>query len=284
MDELLSSSNTEFLMECHSGLSAIIAERAGFKGLWASGLSISAMHGYRDNNELSWSHVLNTIDFITDSVQIPLLVDGDTGYGDFNNVNKFVKRLVKVGAAGICLEDKLFPKSNSFAEIDNSLIDKNVFAGKICAAKDGANSDDFTVVARCESFISGLDLNDALTRCELYRRAGADAILIHSKMNTAIEVLSFAKEWGNRCPLIIVPTTYASTNTEVFQQNKISMVIWANHLLRASVKSMQNVAEKIYANSSVSCIENEIASINDIFEIQNMNELYEMTEKYSNFK
>src|SRR5687768_10698859 len=111
---LLHSPHLEFLMEAHHGLSARIVEEAGFKGIWASGLSISAALGVRDSNEASWTQVLEVLEFMADATTIPILVDGDTGYGNFNNMRRAVQKLIQRGIGGICIEDKLFPKTNSF--------------------------------------------------------------------------------------------------------------------------------------------------------------------------
>ncbi|HVK58464.1 MAG TPA: isocitrate lyase/phosphoenolpyruvate mutase family protein, partial [Candidatus Kapabacteria bacterium] len=134
---LLESTRTEFLMEAHNGLSARIVEEAGFKGIWASGLSISAAMGVRDNNEASWTQVLETVEFMSDAVSIPILLDGDTGFGNFNNVRRLVRKLEQRGIAAVCIEDKLFPKTNSFINGEKQpLADMEEFAGKIKAVKD----------------------------------------------------------------------------------------------------------------------------------------------------
>src|SRR4051794_32353842 len=114
--ELLSSSQPTAIIEAHNGLSALLAQRAGAKGVWASGLSISSALGVRDCNEASWTQMLEVVEFIVDAIDIPVLVDGDSGYGNFNNFRRLVRKLEQIGAAGVCIEDKLFPKSNSFFE------------------------------------------------------------------------------------------------------------------------------------------------------------------------
>lgn len=113
---MLESTSLEYLMEAHSGLSARIVQDAGFKGIWASGLSISAQMGVRDSNEASWTQVLETVEFMSDNSQIPILIDADTGYGNFNNARRLVRKLEQRGIAGACIEDKLFPKTNSLLE------------------------------------------------------------------------------------------------------------------------------------------------------------------------
>src|SRR5438270_9828583 len=152
---LLQSKHLEFLMEAHNALSARIVEETGFKGIWGSGLSMSAAMGVRDNNEASWTQVLEVLEFMSDATTIPILLDGDTGYGNFNNMRRLVKKLEQRDIAGVCIEDKLFPKTNSFVGEAQPLADMEEFCGKIAAAKDTHADDDFVVVARLEGFISG---------------------------------------------------------------------------------------------------------------------------------
>jgi len=278
---MLKSGDLEFIMEAHNGLSAKIVQEAGFKGIWGSGLSISAALGVRDNNEASWTQVLEVIEFMSDATSIPLLLDADTGYGNFNNVRRLVKKLEQRSIAAMCIEDKIFPKTNSFISGETQkLAEIDEFAGKIKAAKDTQQDPDFCVVARVEALIAGFGLAEALKRAEAYYNAGADAILMHSKKSNADEIFAFMKEWKDKCPVVIVPTMYYNTPTQSFSDAKISLVIWANHLLRSSLTAMQKTAETIYKEKSLLSIEGEIASVQDIFRIQNAAELKEAEKKY----
>lgn len=278
---MLQSDRLEFLMEAHDGISAKIVEEAGFGGIWASGLCISAALGVRDNNEASWTQVLEVVEFMSDATTIPIMLDADTGYGNFNNVRRLVRKLEQRGVAAMCIEDKLFPKTNSFIDSEQQpLADVEEFVGKIKAAKDTQQDPDFCVVARVEAFIAGWGLEEALRRAEAYYRAGADAILIHSKIPTADQVLAFMREWGDTCPVVIVPTMYYKTPTHVFEEAGISMVIWANHLLRAAVRAMQEVATLIYEQRSLVEAEERIAPLQEIFRLQNVAELKAAEKRY----
>ena len=183
-------------MEAHNGLSAKIVEEAGFRGIWASGLTISASLGLRDSNEASWTQVLDVLEFMADATTLPILVDGDTGYGNFNNVRRLVRKLGERGIAGVCIEDKLFPKTNSFIGEAQPLADIDEFCGRIKAGKDSQTDDDFVLVARVEALISGRGMDEALRRAEAYHAAGADAILIHSKKSTANEIFELHRALG----------------------------------------------------------------------------------------
>ncbi len=278
---LLYSDQIEFLMEAHSGLSARIVEEAGFKGIWGSGLAISAAMAVRDSNELSWTQVLEAVEFMSDATSIPILLDGDTGYGNFNNVRRLVRKLEQHSVAAVCIEDKIFPKCNSFINsAEQPLADVEEFAGKLKAAKDTQQDPDFCVVARTEAFVVGHGLNEALRRAEVYHQAGADAILVHSKMSTPDEILAFMKEWRTTCPVVIVPTTYYSTPVKVFADAGVRLVIWANHLLRSSIAAMQRTAARLYPEQSLSGIEREIVSVREIFRLQNDAELRAAEQRY----
>ncbi|MEO8356038.1 MAG: phosphoenolpyruvate mutase [Chloroflexota bacterium] len=281
LKQMLQSDQLEVIMEAHDGLSAKIVEQAGFKGIWGSGLTISASMGVRDNNEASWTQVLEVMEFMSDATTIPILLDADTGYGNFNNVRRLVRKLEQRNVAGMCIEDKLFPKTNSFINSEQQpLADIEEFAGKIKAAKDTQQDPDFCVVARVESLIAGWELDEALKRAEAYSLAGADAILMHSKLKTADQILEFMREWQNRCPVVIVPTTYYNTPTSVYEQAGISLVIWANHLLRSSIKAMQQTAAQIYEERSISSIEGQVVPVKEIFRLQDAGELEEAEKQY----
>lgn len=278
---LLHSQKLEFLMEAHNGLSAKIVEEAGFKGIWASGLSISASMSVRDNNEASWTQVLDILEFMSDATTIPILLDGDTGYGNFNNARRLVKKLEQIGIAGVCIEDKLFPKTNSFINGQaQPLASIEEFCGKIKAMKDCQVDDDFIVVARVEAFIAGWGVEEVLTRAEAYRKAGADAVLIHSKETHSKEIEAFMEKWNRRSPVVIVPTKYYTTPTSEFSKLGISTVIWANHNLRASITAMQNISKQIQKEESLIQVEQSIASVSEIFRLQNVEELQRAEKKY----
>ncbi len=281
LKQMIQSKDLSFLMEAHNGISAKIAEETGFKGIWGSGLSISAALGVRDNNEASWTQVVDVLEFMSDATRIPILLDGDTGYGNFNNMRRLVKKLEQRDIAGVCIEDKLFPKTNSFIDGEKQeLADINEFCGKLKAAKDSQVCPDFCVVARTEAFIAGLGLEEALKRANAYIDAGADAILVHSKKSTADDVRQFMSEWNDRAPIVIVPTKYYSTPTSYFEEIGISTVIWANHSIRASINAIQETTQKIFEDQSLANIEKNVVPVSEIFRLQGASELMEAEKQY----
>lgn len=283
LKEILYSPGVTYAMEAHDGISAKIAINAGFSILWASGFSISTALGHRDCNEISWTDVTDQVGHMVDATSALVLVDGDTGFGNFNNVRELVKRLCKVGASGVCLEDKVFPKTNSFLSYNQELAPIEEFAGKIRAAKDARLNEDFCIIARVEALIAGRSMEEALHRAYAYRDAGADAILIHSKKPNPSEIITFCQHWDYSIPLVVVPTKYAPKSSQLYADLGISLVIWANHLIRASIFAMQEAAKTLYVDESPYQIEEKISSIEDIFTLVDEDELKKAEKKYCSY-
>jgi phosphoenolpyruvate phosphomutase len=270
-----------FLMEAHDGISARIGAEAGFEGVWASGLTMSASLGVRDNNELSWSQVVDHVAFMADAAPVPILVDGDTGYGNFNNMRRLVRKLEQAGVAGVTIEDKLFPKTNSFLRSEQQpLADVEEFCGKIKAGKDSQVDADFILVARVEALIAGWGLAEALRRAEAYHLAGADAILIHSRQSSAAEIFAFLEAWANRAPVVLVPTKYWRTPTAEYRARGVSVVVWANHLLRAAITAMQTTARRLHDEQTLIDIEPQVAPLPEVFRLQGDEELEQAERRY----
>ena len=278
---LLQSSELEFLLEAHNGVTAIIGEEAGFKGLWAGGLCMSAQFGVRDSNEASWTQILDMLEFMSDAVDIPILLDGDTGYGNFNNVRRLIRKLEQRQIAAVCIEDKLFPKTNSFIDgHKQQLADIDEFCSRIKAGKDAQMDDDFCLITRVEAFIAGWGLSEALKRAEAYHEAGSDGILIHSALNVPDEILAFKKEWADRSPVVIVPTKYYATPTEVLRDAEFSIAIWANHMLRAAITVMQKCANTLFEEQTLLSIEDQVVPVKEIFRLQRASELQRAEKQY----
>lgn len=283
--ELLHSGKTEFIMEAHNGLSAKIAENAGFKGIWGSGLSISASMCVRDSNEASWTQVVDVCEYMCDATSVPILLDGDTGFGNYNNARRLVNKLIDRGVAAVAIEEKLFPKTNSLLEgVAQPLATVEEFSLKIKAIKDCQKDPDFCVVARIEALIAGWGTDEALRRARAYVKAGADAILIHSKKPTFDgegAIKDFLVQFNNEIPVVIVPTTYSmSTPTDVFREHGVSVIIWANMQMRAMVTACQEVCKTLKEEETLTNVQNNIVSVKHVFGLTNDPELRAADKKY----
>lgn len=270
------------LMEAHNGLSAKIVQETGFPAIWASGLSITASLGVRDNNEISYTQLIDVLEYMNDACDIPILVDGDTGYGNFNNARIFVRKLESRGIAAACIEDKKFPKTNSFLETSrDALAPIDEFVGKIKAIKDAQRTSEFALIARLEALILQAGMDEALKRAYAYREAGADALLVHSKKSDAREIYAFLDAFTEDIPIFLVPTKYYSEPVKKLTRDpRVRGLIWANHNIRTSLLQMRKTCAKIYAEGSIAGVEDSIATVSQVFEIQGNEEYMEAEKKY----
>ena len=281
LKELIRKGGLVRLVGAHNGLTAKLVENYGFEGVWASGFEISASHASPDANILTMSDSLAAAVDMVDSVSIPVVADCDTGFGNSNNVIQMVKKYEAAGIAAVCLEDKLFPKVNSYVPGRQELASIPEFVGKIMAGKNAQRTEDFMIFARTEALIAGWSMEEALKRAKAYADAGADGILIHSKEKTPYEIIEFTKKWNNykNKPIIIIPTSYPSFSEAQMKEVGIKMVIYANQGLRAAVKNMNEILSQI-SQSGINNIDKKIAPMEEIFELQGMLKLKEDEKKY----
>lgn len=251
-------------------LGGLLAEEAGFQAVWSSSLEVSASRGLPDASILSMTEYLEAAANIQKVLRIPVVADCDTGYGGNLNVAHMVHEFEAAGITGLCIEDKLFPKMNSFVAGGQTLLGTKEFAKKIKIAKEAQASTETFVIARTEALISGLDVDAALERCRTYADSGADAVLVHSKAKTRDQVVAFLEGWDFRVPVVIVPTTYPDWHIEDIRKAGVSVVIYANHGLRATVSALRDTYRSVYENGDTTALEGSIASVKDIFALQGL--------------
>ena len=280
LKRLLFSKKIIRLLESHNSLTGLIIENLKinkknidieYDGMWSSSLTDSATKGKPDNSSLDFSSRISSVNDIMDVTTKPLVFDADNG-GQIEHLSFLVKSLERSGVSAMIMEDKIGLKKNSlFKNQSGASQDKpSLFAKKIKKVCSSRQSSDFLVIARVESFILGKGLNDALKRAEIYSKAGADAILIHSKENTPKEIFSFSKIFKkskNFIPLVAVPSTYSKVFEKDLIKNGFKIVIYANQLLRAAYPAMELVAKKILENGRSFEIENKIIPIKKIINL-----------------
>jgi phosphonopyruvate hydrolase len=270
------------VMSAHNPLSARLAEEAGFDAIWASGFELSAAYGVPDASLLSFTQHLDMTRAIVEQIQIPMIADLDTGYGNAINVLHVVGAYARAGCAAVVIEDKLFPKDTSLlAGGRQELVRIEEFQGKIEAARTAGATHDVIVIARTEALIADLGMEEALKRGAAYGEAGADLLLIHSKQKTPDEVVAFTERWPGAIPLVIVPTAYPDlTEAKIRALGKIAIVIYANHAVRAAVTAMREVFAAIRQDGGIHNVDKRIASVEDIFDLQRVAAMKATEKKY----
>ncbi|ARJ49226.1 phosphoenolpyruvate mutase [Candidatus Pelagibacter sp. RS40] len=280
LKRLIKSKDIVRILESHNSLTGIIIDKINvvknkkkveFDGMWSSSLTDSATKGLPDNSSLSFSARISSLNDIMDVTTKPLVFDADNG-GQIEHLPFLVRSLERSGVSAIIMEDKVGLKKNSlFKNQSDTKQDKpQLFAKKIKKICGSRRSQDFMVIARIESFIVGKGLKDALNRAEIYSKAGADAILIHSKEKTPAEIFSFAKEFRkskNFIPLVSVPSTYSKVYEKDLIKNGFKLVIYANQLLRSAYPAMQNTAKTILKNRRAFEADKKIIPIKEIINL-----------------
>lgn len=252
------------------GLTAKQVAAAGFQALWLSSFELSAIRALPDVGLLTLTECLEAVLNVVSATDLPLLVDGDTGFGGARNLARTVELLERAGASGLCIEDKQFPKRNSFLERGQHLEVAEEFSARLEVACRVRQSHDFVIVARCEAFIAGVGLREALRRCHLYVDSGADAILIHSRSRTPAEIELFLGAWQGRAPVVVVPTTFDGWSVNEAAAAGVSMVIYANQTLRAAVHATERVLRRIYEGGSADSAGEDLATMGSIFELTDL--------------
>jgi len=280
LKRLINSKDIVRILESHNSLTGLIIENISvikknkkneFDGMWSSSLTDSATKGKPDNSSVDFSTRLSSLNNMMEVTSKLLVFDADNG-GQLEHLPFLVRSLERLGASAVIMEDKIGLKKNSlFKNQSDTKQDKpELFAKKIKQICKSRKNNDFMVIARIESFIVGKGLKDALKRAEVYSKAGADAILIHSKEKTPAEIFSFAREFKkskNFIPLVSVPSTYSKVYEKDLIRNGFKLVIYANQLLRAAYPAMQFTARKILENSRAFEIEKKIIPIKEIINL-----------------
>jgi len=268
----------KIIVGAHDGITAKLVERHGFDGVWASGFEISASYGVPDASIVTMTQLLERTMEMCDAVSLPIIADCDTGFGNVNNAIHMVKKYEQAGVSGICIEDKLFPKVNSYIAGRQPLARIDEFVGKLEAMVKNRNK--IKIIARTEALIANMGIEEALKRGEAYIGAGADAILIHSKSRSYDEIYEFAELWNKRAPLVIVPTSYPEISISDIAKLGVVMVIFANVCMRASVKAINDALLELSKSDNLYSIDRNLCAMGEIFELQGMDEFKETEENY----
>ncbi|MEA2681354.1 MAG: methylisocitrate lyase [Candidatus Binataceae bacterium] len=230
----------------HHALAGLLAKRAGFKALYLSGAALSASLGLADLGILGLDELCLFTRMISRATGLPLIVDGDTGFGGTLNVMRTVREIEDAGAAAIQMEDQALPKKCGHLN-DKRLVAPDEMAAKICAAARARRH--LRIIARTDAVaVEGIDA--ALVRARLYRAAGADAIFPEA-LTTEEMFRTFAREID--APLLANMTEFGRTpyfTAKQFEDFGFAMVIWPVSSLRIAAKAIGELYECLMREGS----------------------------------
>lgn len=268
------------ILESHSGLTGLIAENAKvevngevkeFDGMWSSSLTDSTSKGKPDIEAVDITTRLHGLNDTLECTTKPIIYDGDTG-GKIEHFVFTVRTLERHGISAVIIEDKTGLKKNSLfgTAVPQTQDSIEEFSNKIKAGKNAQVTEDFMIIARVESLILGKSVDEALERAFAYVEAGADGIMIHSKENTGDDIKEFClrfREENKNTPIVVVPSTFNHITEDEFQKIGVNVVIYANHMLRASYPAMMGVAKSILAHGRSSDANDKCMPIKEILEL-----------------
>lgn len=264
-------------MEAHDGLTGLVVEHTivnenggarQFDAMWVSSLCDSTAKGKPDIELVDMTSRFRTIEDITEVTTKPIIFDGDTGSIKEHFVYT-VRSLERLGVSMIVIEDKTGLKKNSLfgTEVEQMQDTIENFCDKIAAGKKAQRTKEFMICARCESLILEQGMEDALTRCRAYVKAGADAIMIHSRKKDPTEIFNFIDEFrrtDKKTYLVVVPTSFNSVTEEEFKRLGVNVVIYANQLMRAEVPAIQETAKSILVHHRAMEVDTTLMPFSDI--------------------
>jgi phosphonopyruvate hydrolase len=235
-----------------------------------------------DASLIDLSRTVEVTRSMAEIVDIPIVADIDTGFGNAVNVIYAVRKFEDAGAAAVCMEDKRFPKDTSLLPGGRQeLVSIEEFTGKVRAAVECRRNKDLVVIARTEALIAGLGEEEALDRAHAYEDAGADCILVHSKAKEPAEILSFIEKWEGKAPLVLVPTNYPSlTEADLRAAGKVKMTIYANQLLRAAIGAQVALLAEMKKSGGIHTVEAKIVPVSRVFELQDVKVMKEQEKRY----
>ena len=277
LKRLLNMKGLVTAIEAHSGITGLIAEKTTvlqdgktyqFDAMWISSLCDSTAKGKPDIELVDMTSRFRTIDDIMEVTTKPIIFDGDTG-GLSEHFIYTVRSLERMGVSMVIVEDKTGLKKNSLfgAEVKQTQDSIENFCAKISAGKDAQKTRDFMICARIESLILEQGMEDALKRAFAYVKAGADAIMIHSRKKDPAEIFEFVRKFreiDQATYIVVVPTSFNTVTEDEFREIGVNVVIYANQLTRSGFPAMQNAAKTILEHHRAKECDDICMSIKDI--------------------
>jgi 2-methylisocitrate lyase-like PEP mutase family enzyme len=277
--KLIETGKTFLIPGVYDGLSARIAQAAGAELLYATGGGIARSTGIPDMGLFNPVQIVERLEQIVDSVDVPVIADFDTGYGNALNALHTLKGFERAGVAGFHIEDQVFPKRCGHME-GKAVVPAAELASKIRAIKDNAEDDDLIVIARTDSVaVEGFDA--ALDRMHVYMEAGADVAFIEAP-TTVEQIERIATEFSQ--PKLL--NMFWSGKTPVLQRAKleelgINLVIAPGDMQRAAMHAMRQAADAILRDGHTESLSDVMATFDDREVAINSAKYMALDEKYA---
>jgi 2-methylisocitrate lyase-like PEP mutase family enzyme len=265
----------------YDALTALIAEQAGFEALYLSGASIAYTRlGRSDIGLTTATEVADTLARITERVNLPVITDADTGFGNALNTMRTVKLFERAGAAMLQLEDQTFPKRCGHLD-GKSVIPAAEMCGKLKAALDARTSQDTLILARTDALaIEGLDA--ALDRAERYLECGVDALFIEA-LRTPEQMDAACRRFGERIPLLANMVEGGKTpvqSADELQARGFRIVIFPGGTARAVAHTLQGYYASLHQHQTTAPWQSKMLDFDGLNDVIGTTELMAQGKRY----
>ena len=265
----------------YDALSGLIAEQAGARAVYLSGASIAyTRFGRSDVGLVSASEVHDTLAAVTDRIQIPVIVDADTGFGNALNVQRTIRNFERAGAAAIQIEDQSFPKRCGHLD-GKTLISKDEMVGKIKAAIDARKETNTLIIARTDA--RGVEgLSKAIDRAQAYQEAGADILFIEAP-HSIDEMKLIRKSFGEDIPLLANMVEGGKTpikTANALESLGFNIVIFPGGAVRAATFQLQQYYAGLIENGSTLEFSDSMHNFDSLNSVIGTPELLKLGKKY----
>jgi 2-methylisocitrate lyase-like PEP mutase family enzyme len=255
----------------HSAITARIAERAGFDVLWLSGLEVSAERALPDLNLITPTEMAAELREVARASSLPVLVDGDNGYGSDDSMLRAADMFAAAGATAICVEDSEFPKRNSFYKgVGRRLEDVRVFARRLERVR--VRVPDLKLIARTEALVAGLGSDEALIRARAYADAGVDAIFVQTITSTVHEFEIVLERLKGTIPIVVAPTKMPAVLAADLHRMGADVIIYSNVVMRTMIASLERCLADLRRSERLSAVADQMAHLEKLFELTSTEE------------
>jgi 2,3-dimethylmalate lyase len=278
--QLLTQSNSFMAVGCYDALTAKMIEKAGFPIAYISGASVSmSLLGKPDLGLASYGEIFGQVQRIAQATEIPLIIDADTGYGNFMNARRAFREYEQIGIAGIQIEDQIFPKRCGHLE-GTQVVETAEMLAKIAAVLDVRQNPDTVLIARTDARQS-LGLNEAIRRANLYAEAGADIIFLEGPDGRE-ECEIVAKEVD--APLLINTGGRGLTpklDLREFEEIGFKIILHPGVMQRAATFAMREMLADLQANGNLAETKFGQMDFDEWFELVDLSEYKEIEKHFT---
>jgi phosphoenolpyruvate phosphomutase len=250
----------------YDALTGALVEEAGFDIAWVGSFEVSTNRRLPDINVLTFSEMAGVVRAVRSSCGLPILVDGDNGYGSDECALRAIEMFAEAGAAAMCIEDNMFPKRNSlYNSRERQLEDPAVFCRRL--EKLAHSGSQLTVIARTEALVAGQGPAEAVRRLRQYASAGADALFVQVNGEHRAQLPMVLDQVAGLLPVVLAPTAIPEPSVAEFHRMGANVVLFANVVSRTAIRAVTRMLAQLRDVRSLAGVADHVADLDEVFRL-----------------